>query len=214
MSATVKYLQLICSQLLQWWNHLEFGCLRGMLKNQLRLEVALFYDAVQLYLASWFRIICIAFFTQRFYGSLGHIKTSFTLCLPVQCEDRIQPFSFQHRILCLLNIVCCQSDAFWSISVACLKCKLLYLHLQEMKAWALLSSVLTLWSHKACSTFFSQWPINGILWETVFLRLFLGGSRHILTFWSHFFKPLKQIFSKSYKTVGAFLGVRTECLPL
>lgn len=171
-----------------------------MLKNQLPLQVALFYDAVRLYLASWFRIRGIAFFTQRFYGSLGHIKTSFTFPMSGPQLPAQDP------------VVCCQSDDFWAISVACLKCRQLYLHLQEMNASAPLASVLTLWSHKTCSTFSSQWPINRILWETVFLRLFLGGGRQILTFSSQFFKPLelKQTFFRSYERVGACISVGTE----
>lgn len=172
-SANVQHLQLICSRLLQWWSHLESCGRRGMLKNQLWLNVSLFLryctTFTEVYFVPRFHIICIAFITQTFYRSLGHIKASLhCVCLfSLQESDYIWPFSFQRRLLCLLNIFCWQTDASWGVTVAWFQCKLLHLHLQELKASAQLSSLLTVWSHKTCSTFCSRWPSNGIVWESV-----------------------------------------------
>lgn len=141
--ATVQHLQLICFQLLQWWSHSEVCGLRGMLKNQLWLDVALFFTIqsdfpLKFILADLFHIICIAFITQTFYKSRGHIKASYTLCFFKSiCENKIRSdlLASGAGFLCLLNIACWKADTSRGDAVASLKCKLLYLRLQRMKAF-------------------------------------------------------------------------------
>ena len=145
-----------------------------MFKNQLLclMYIFLWYSPTSTEVCS----VAFAFYSSHrgFMGLWVTLKPVYVVFACSACENQItfDLLRLQHRVLCSL--------ADWRLlrRYRRLQCKPLYLHLQEMKAPAPLSSVLTVWSHKTCSTFCSPWTSNGIVWESVFLTIFRLRQKH------------------------------------